>query len=651
MLPMMNYCLFGLFSFVVCFQSTAAELPSGWTAVGTRFGGDEPAQIYNGDLHSYYAISNSADGAIFSSDFNIEKSWINLKFSGEKFEGIVSLVTVDEEENRRVIRTTPPSGRQGTGWLNEGWFAFDVKDFSGKQAHLQVTGIRDLNRFTLAEFEQSGRSRGPESLDWYVNTMMERMKRDQSIADSDPFRPVIHTAIPSGKSWDANGFVYKDGLYHFFYLARPNDSTPIMAHKVSPDLVHWEERLPAIVPSFEQGEEAVWSGSAILDQQGRCHIYYTSVGPDRPTACNPHQGHEVSVDSAFDRFDKVNPNMIVTDRDIPIPVQQVRDPYVFRVGDRYYMTITGGTLRDEYKEDTSLLFHWDHKKEMPVLMLFESDDLYDWTYRGVAYKEESKTGMFEVSDLFEQEGRWFFSPGGAYYYVGSFDFDACQFTPSKTDRANTGLFYAYRSMTAPDGRRLAISRIKEGGDLRTKKWEGCYTLVREWWLQDDVLHQRPAVENQVLRQDHQTFSGTVDGVKEIFNAGTECEVLAELEAGSATRFGLQVRRSDDGSQFFQIGWDVTRKEAWACVLKDGEIPPHKEWWKNCLTAKPENKQDSRKVKLQVIIDRGLVEVFVDDQKVINLWVENIPLDCTGIAVFAENGDVAVSQMDQWTLVK
>ncbi len=627
-----------------------AGLPDGWKAVGKRFGGDGMVDLYRGTLHSYYAEQVPADGLVLSEEFRLTKPWVNLKFTEQTFAGVISLIAVDDAGNRREMRNIPPPTIQHEGWLNDGWFAFDVSGLLGQRVYFQVSGLRTLDDFTLETVEQADRSRGPESLDWFADKIMKLMRADEAVANSDPFRPVIHTAIPSGKSWDANGLVFKDGVYHFFYLARPNGSSPVMGHKVSSDLVHWEERMPACLTSYEKGEHAIWSGSAILDDSGRCHIFYTSVGPDRPTACNPHQGHDVSLDAEFNRFEKVNPNMIVTDRDIPIPVQQVRDPYVFKRGDTYYMTITGGRLREEYRKDTSKLFHWDAKKEMPVLMLFESADLNDWTYRGVAF-EEDRPGFFEVSDVFEQDGRWFFSPGGIRYYVGEFDFEKGRFAADKKGIANTGLFYAYRSMTAPDGRRLAISRIKEGGDMAVKKWTECYTFVREWWLEDDILRQRPAVENQILRGRHQSFSGPVAGVKEILKAGTEVELIAEFDATTAATCGLQLRRSNDGSQFLEIGWDVQRKEAWVSVIKDGEAATYKAPWMARLAVKPEAKKDPGKVKFQVIIDRGLVEVFVDDEKTMNRWVEDIPLDCTGIAVFAEGGQASVSRLDCWSLKK
>ncbi|MGZ0654577.1 glycoside hydrolase family 32 protein [Coraliomargarita sp. W4R72] len=629
---------------------TAAELPQGWKAVGIQYGGEGMVDQYQGNLGMFYAEKVPVRGLVLSPEFELEQSWVNLKFSEEKFTGIISLIAVGEEGNYREIRNTPSPTVQGEGWLNDGWFAFDVKDLIGQRVYFQVKGLRKLDDFTLETVETADQSRGPESLDWYANRMMELMRVDEAFANSDPFRPVVHTSIPSGKSWDANGFLFKDGLYHFFYLARPNVAPPFMGHKVSRDLVHWEERMPACLPSHEKGEHAVWSGSAILDDSGRCHIFYTSVGPDRATSSNSYQGHDVSIDAEFNRFEKVDPNMIVTDRDVPMPVQQVRDPYVFKHEGKYYMTITGGKLRDEYIENTSKLFLWDRKKEMPVLMLFESDDLYDWTYRGVAF-EEDRPGFFEVSDLFEQDGRWFYSNGGQSYYVGEFDFEKGQFFSDKKERANGGQFYAYRSMTAPDGRRLAISRIKGGGDMITRKWTECYTFVREWWLEDDILYQRPAVENQVLRGKHQTFSGEVDGVTEILKMSSEFELIAEFDATTATTCGLQLRRSDDGSQFLEIGWDVKRKEAWVSVVKDGEVVVSTPEWMTRMVMRPENKKDPSKVKLQVIIDRGLVEVFIDDQKTINRWVEDIPIECSGVAVFSAGGEALVSRLDAWDLVK
>src|SRR5688500_7968787 len=82
----------------------------------------------------------------------------------------------------------------------------------------------------------------------------------------EPYRPQFH--FSPAKNWmnDPNGLVYYKGEYHLFFQHNPFGDTwghMSWGHAVSTDLMHWEH-LPVAIR--EEGDEAIFSGSAVVDK-------------------------------------------------------------------------------------------------------------------------------------------------------------------------------------------------------------------------------------------------------------------------------------------------------------------------------------------------------------------------------------------------
>lgn len=123
-----------------------------------------------------------------------------------------------------------------------------------------------------------------------------------------------------------------------------------------------------------------------------------------------------------------------------------------------------------------------------------------------------------------------------------------------------------------------MGRLKDGGSPE-RKWIGVYAFPREWTLEDEVLFQRPAPELKILRCEHMQYRGTInDETRFIGNATTEFELVVEMDLGTAQACGVEIRRSNDGSQGYRITWDG--EKAYAQSISPEPNSAGKFWWMN-----------------------------------------------------------------------
>ena len=92
----------------------------------------------------------------------------------------------------------------------------------------------------------------------------------------------MHVTPAAGWLNDPVGGLVHDGRYHLFFQSVPGAThwRPACrwAHLVGDDLVRWTQLPAALLPS--EGDEGVWSGSAVLDGGGPVLVYTSVAGAD-----------------------------------------------------------------------------------------------------------------------------------------------------------------------------------------------------------------------------------------------------------------------------------------------------------------------------------------------------------------------------------
>jgi fructan beta-fructosidase len=262
-------------------------------------------------------------------------------------------------------------------------------------------------------------------------------------------RPQFHFTVKRGWSNDVNGPIFYRGQYHLFWQAFPFGDTwdtgfMYWGHAVSKDLVHWEERSPALMLD-RLGSP--WSGSSLVDHNndggwGKDALVLVYTAFDRKTQ-KQVQCIAYSTDNGatFTRY-AGNP---ILDTNSEVGSNDTRDPKVF-----WY---------EPGRHWVMVLFEKDG------MSFFTSTDLKAWT------RKSHFKSLHECPDFFElpvdgdaRNKKWILHGGSSSYFIGSFDGET--FTPESSklryaegiDARGDDVLYAAQSFAEmPDGRRVQMA--------------------------------------------------------------------------------------------------------------------------------------------------------------------------------------------------
>lgn len=290
---------------------------------------------------------------------------------------------------------------------------------------------------------------------------------------SDPARPRFHVTAPSGWINDPLGVTWHEGpdggRYELFVQYNPHAAVWVpecrWGQVSSPDLVRWGGLRTALEPG--PGESGCWSGSVVV-ADGVPVIVYTSVLAD-----TPGMGRIALAegDPAWRRWTPDPGGPVIPAPEPERGLAHVRDPFVWRDGDRWRMALGAG--------DTA---------GRPSVLQYSSADLRDWRPDGVlAGPEPGVPGpggaVWECPQLFPLGDAWVLvvsvwdgDPGGVACAVG--DYDGQRFTARGWQRLCDGPLYATTAFADAEGRRCAISWVREAGP-EGGPWSGALSVP---WL-------------------------------------------------------------------------------------------------------------------------------------------------------------------------
>lgn len=467
-------------------------------------------------------------------------------------------------------------------------------------------------------------------------------------------RPLAH--FTPRRNWmnDPNGLVFHDGEYHLFFQHNSRGWWPGFSswgHAVSPDLVGWTE-LPVAIPSTD--EEFVLSGSAVVDEDNVSGLgtldnpamvaIYTSFSPETKIQ---RQSLAYSTDGGR-TFARYAGNPV-----IDIGSQDFRDPKLLRRGNEFVMAIVMAQDR--------------------TVRLYESKNLLDWSLSSEVGPFGFTEGVWECPDLVRvpieggDDAAWMLllsvqsggPAGGSGMQYLVVDYDGHTFAPIGEARwVDFGSdFYAGVAYTdAPEPVIHAwMNNWSYAANTPGEEFRGMMSLPRRLSLRRRgdglVLVQRPVVRDGAPLFEARDVA--VDGRHEFPTTAMAVRIVADFDAGTATRFGLDVRVGGDEATRVVVDREagtvaVDRSSSGLVRLARRRVPPESPDFAAAEAAADLDPQDigaahsaplpdTERVTLEVFVDVSSVEVLAADGTVaISDLIFPSP-GSTGIAAFADGG--------------
>lgn len=404
----------------------------------------------------------------------------------------------------------------------------------------------------------------------------------------------LHLKAPDNWVNDPNGFIYYKGYYHLFYQYFPYGprwGTMHWGHAVSRDLVSWEHRDLALYPTMREDQNGCFSGSAV-EEDGKLYLVYTGVryevvNPEDPHTCLDEQFESaqlmISSEDGF-HFDNENEKKVIippiTDPAIGDRTH-TRDPKVWKSGDHWYLVL-GSTVEEKYGE----------------VLFYRSDDLHTWTYVDKAFKGPEFGWMWECPDYFETEGgkvlilsaMGFLKNGekeknqSICFHV-EFDQSSCRMEiPDTYQFLDYGLdLYAPQTTMDREGRRVLSAWVRMP-KVTDEGWIGMFSTPRVVEMKDGHIFFRmhPNVRAAYSEEIPAGCQRAADG----YLVSLDLEDEEELDVG-----GFVIRR--EGDRICTDRSDVFPSAPGAHIRS--ETPVLKGGF-----------------HLDVVVDKNLVEVFVND---------------------------------------
>ena len=215
--------------------------------------------------------------------------------------------------------------------------------------------------------------------------------RERVAADQDRLK--FHLMPKTGWLNDPNGLCQFNGTYHIYYQYTPFEPTGELktwGHYTTKDFIHYEDFGPVVFPDEDIDAHGVYSGSAFIEDD-TIHYFYTGnlkyFDRDDYDYINSGRGSNTITFTSKDGYEFTKKELLMTTDDYPADMSNhVRDPKIFKKNEKYYMVLGARDVEG-----------------VGMILLYESTDLKNWTYKNRITTPQKFGYMWECPDLFPIE--------------------------------------------------------------------------------------------------------------------------------------------------------------------------------------------------------------------------------------------------------
>jgi fructan beta-fructosidase len=447
------------------------------------------------------------------------------------------------------------------------------------------------------------------------------------------YRPQFH--FTPAKNWhnDPNGLVYYKGEYHLFYQYNPfGNEWGYMhwGHAVSTDLVHWEHLPIALYPDNDSKDKELctaYSGSGLVDQNNLTGLqkgdektlllFYTSQ------KCGQRLAYSNDKGRTWVKYEK-NPIIAFDETD------DARDPKVF--------------WHEPSKQYVMVLYRRPNNNDkLKGVSFYTSKNLINWEYKNHV------VGFFECPDLVElsvnrraDDKEWVLFDGDGSYVIGLFDGEKFITETPKIQSDFGKNYYAtqtWSNIPETDGRTIQIAWMK-GAEFPDMPFNGQMTFPCELslkkYLEGIKLTRKPVKEIELLHMKGEVWENKnlIPGIEKNLTRGIKGDcfhIIGSFKLKTADSFGFVVRL-DKKNNGTEIMYNV-KTSTLSCLGKSAVVEPV-----------------DGIIKLEILLDRASVEIFVNDGKVaMSSSFISTEKKSDGIYLFNTGGEIQIEKLEVYPM--